>query len=148
MGAMASEITSLTVVDSAIYSGADQRRHQSSASLAFVRGIHRGPVNSPHKWPITRKCFHLMTSSWIQADGCRGLKTADFLSRDVFAWDPLHFEVISGHSVLSFVLLVNCYLEKKLTYNITPNQTKTAALYECHLHKNWTSITPQDENRL
>ena len=36
---------------------ADQRKHQSSATLAFVRGIHRGPVNSPHKWPITRKMF-------------------------------------------------------------------------------------------
>ena len=40
-----------------IYSGADQRKHQSSASLAFVRGIHRWPVNSPHKWPVTRKMF-------------------------------------------------------------------------------------------
>ena len=33
------------------------KKHQSSASLAFVRGIHRGPVNSPHKWPATRKMF-------------------------------------------------------------------------------------------
>ena len=40
-----------------LYSGADQRKHRSSASLAFVRGIHRGPVNSPHKWPVTRKMF-------------------------------------------------------------------------------------------
>ena len=39
------------------YSDADQRNHQSSASLAFVRGIHRGPVNSPHKGPVTRKMF-------------------------------------------------------------------------------------------
>ena len=39
------------------YSDADQRKHQSSASLAFVRGIHRGPVNSTHKWPVTRKKF-------------------------------------------------------------------------------------------
>ena len=54
---MASEITSLTIVYSTVYSGADQRRHQSSASLAFVRGIHRRPVNSPHKWPVTRKMF-------------------------------------------------------------------------------------------
>ena len=42
---------------STVYSDADQRKHQSSASLAFVRGIHRGPVNSPHKWPVTRKMF-------------------------------------------------------------------------------------------
>ena len=47
MGATASQITSLPIVYSTVYSDADQRKHQSSASLAFVRGIHRGPVNSP-----------------------------------------------------------------------------------------------------
>ena len=57
MGSIASQITSLTIVYSIVYSDADQRKHQSSASLAFVRGIHRGPVNSPHKWPVTRKMF-------------------------------------------------------------------------------------------
>ena len=55
MGTMASQITSLTIVYSTVYSDADQRKHESSASLAFVRGIHRGPVNSPHQWPATRK---------------------------------------------------------------------------------------------
>ena len=40
MGAMASQITNLTIVYSTVYSDADQRKHQSSASLAFVRGIH------------------------------------------------------------------------------------------------------------
>ena len=64
MCAMASQITSLAIVYSAVYSGADQRKHQSSASLAFVRGFHRWPVNFPLKGPVTRKCFHLMTSSW------------------------------------------------------------------------------------
>ena len=43
MGMKASEITSLTIVYSTVYSGADQRKYQSSASLAFVWGIHRGP---------------------------------------------------------------------------------------------------------
>ena len=57
MGTIASQITSLTIVYSTVYSGADQSKHQSSASLAFVWGIHRGPVNSPHKWPVTRKMF-------------------------------------------------------------------------------------------
>ena len=57
MGTIASQITSLTIVYSTVYSDADQRKHQSSASLAFVRGIHRRPVNSPHKWPVTRKMF-------------------------------------------------------------------------------------------
>ena len=57
MGEMASQITSLTIVYSTVYSGADQRKHQSFASLAFVRGIHRCPINSPHKGLVTRKRF-------------------------------------------------------------------------------------------
>ena len=59
MSTMASQITSLTIVYSTVSSGVDHRKHQSSASLAFVWGIHRtrGPVNSPHKWPVTRKMF-------------------------------------------------------------------------------------------
>ena len=57
MGAIAPQITSLTIVYSTINSGAAQRKHQSSGSLAFVQEIHRWPVNSPHKWPVTRKIF-------------------------------------------------------------------------------------------
>ena len=64
MGAMASKISSLTSVYTTVYSGANQRKPQSSASLAFMRGIHRWPVNSPPKGPVTRIFFfHLMTSS-------------------------------------------------------------------------------------
>ena len=54
---MASQITSLPIVYLTVYSGGEQRKHQSSASLAFVRGIHWWPVNSSHKGPITRKMF-------------------------------------------------------------------------------------------
>ena len=57
MSAMASQITSLMIVYSTVYSGTDQSKHQSSASVAFVRGIHRWPVNSPNKGPLTRKIF-------------------------------------------------------------------------------------------
>ena len=57
MRAMASQITSLTIVCSNVYSGADQIKHQSSTSLPFVEGIHRWPVNFPHKGPVTRKMF-------------------------------------------------------------------------------------------
>ena len=55
MSVMPSQITSLTIVYSTVYLGAAQRKHQSFASLAFVRGIHRWPVNSPQKGPVTRK---------------------------------------------------------------------------------------------
>ena len=57
MGAMASQITSITTVYSTVYSGADQRKLQSSTSLAVVRGSLWWPVNSLHKWPGTRKMF-------------------------------------------------------------------------------------------
>ena len=53
------QITSLTIDYSTAYSGADQREHQSPASLAFLPGIHRWPVNSPHKGRVTRKMFPL-----------------------------------------------------------------------------------------
>ena len=85
MTTMASQITSLTVIYSIVYSDSDQRKHQSCTSLAFARGIHRESVNSPQiprtKGQLHGKCFHLMTSSWdvlvtiwrhwnINAPGC------------------------------------------------------------------------------
>ena len=65
MGAMASQITCVSeaIVHSSACSDADQRKQQSSALLAFVRGIRRSPVNSPHKGTVTRTKFHSMTSS-------------------------------------------------------------------------------------
>ena len=57
MGAMASQITSLKVIYSIVYSGTDQKKLLKLSLLAFVRGIHRSPVNSPHKEPVTRNMF-------------------------------------------------------------------------------------------
>ena len=84
MEAIASQITSLASVYSTVQLGADQRKHQSSASLAFVRGIHRGPVKSPHKWPVTRKMFpfddiimsEYRFNSYESMHGCRCLVDA------------------------------------------------------------------------
>ena len=70
MSAMASQITSLAIVYSNVYSGADKRKHQSSASLAFVWEIHRWPVNSRTKGQWRGKYFHLMTSSWHGKKWC------------------------------------------------------------------------------
>ena len=91
MSGMASQISSLTIVYSTVYPGADQRKHQSPASLAFVRGIHRRPVNSPHKWPVTRKMFpfddvimiSLPMNVWVAWVSCYMLQksmTCDYLS--------------------------------------------------------------------
>ena len=71
IGALASQITSLAIVYSSVYSGAGQRKHQSSASLAFVRGFHRSPVNSPHKGPVTRKMFPFHDVIMMTLRNCR-----------------------------------------------------------------------------
>ena len=55
--AMATQIAGVSIVFSTVCSGADQRKHQSPASLAFVMRIHRWPMDSPHKGPVTRKVF-------------------------------------------------------------------------------------------
>ena len=68
MIAMASQITGVSIVYSTVFSGADQRKHQSSASLAFVRGLRRWPVKSPHKRPVTRHwplCGEFTGDRWI-----------------------------------------------------------------------------------
>ena len=83
MSGMASQITSLTIVYSTVYTGAAQRKHQSPTSLAFVRGLHRGPVNSQHKWPVTRKHFPfddvIMLTHWRLPTAYGVIKADDFL---------------------------------------------------------------------
>ena len=54
---MESQFTGVSIVCTTVCSGADQEKYQSSASLAFVRRIHRWPANFPHKGPVTRKMF-------------------------------------------------------------------------------------------
>ena len=63
MSGMAYQITGTSIVCSTVWSGADQRKHQSYASLAIVKGIHRWSLVSPHKGPVTRRSFHVMTPS-------------------------------------------------------------------------------------
>ena len=82
-GSMAFQITSLTIVYSTVYSGADQRKHQSSASLAFVRGINRGPVNFHPKWPVTRKTFPLNDVIMFMQGGAKPHRAR--ISQDVLA---------------------------------------------------------------
>ena len=63
MGTIASQITSLAIVYSIVYSDADQRKHQSSASLAFVREFTGDRWIPRTNGQLRGKCFHLMTSS-------------------------------------------------------------------------------------
>ena len=73
MSGVASQITSVPIACSTVGSNADHRKHQRSASLAFVWGIHRWPVNSPHKRPVTRKMFpfdDVIVMIWHIGDPC------------------------------------------------------------------------------
>ena len=128
MGTIASQITSLASDYSTVYSGADQRKHQSSASLAFMWGIHPGPVNFPHKWPVTRKMFPFddvimgplkdilyslpQLSVWLFKkapsfldDGCREALKPQFLT-----W-TLNF--------ISWILSLLCFLPQPTWYTIS-----------------------------
>ena len=100
MGAIASQITSITIVYSTVYSDADRRKHQSSAPLAFVRGIHRGPVNSSHKWPVTRKMFPF--DDVIMNVPARGLPSLDVGHRQVPArtLKSLRWRTVAKHQRL------------------------------------------------
>ena len=88
VGTIASQITSLAIVYSTVYWSADQRKHQSSAPLTFVRGIHRRPVNSPHKWPVTRKMFPFDDVIMILSHRLWHIQTwtkrVTFFAKDVF----------------------------------------------------------------
>ena len=101
MSAMASQITSLTIVYSTVYSGADQRKHQSSASQAFVRGIHHWPVNFPHKGPVTRKAF------------------------------PFNDVIMSHNDVMTWEGLQYCSLRREPVTSEFPNKGSTSTVYWC-----------------
>ena len=123
MDMIASQITSLTIVYSTVYSDADQRKHQSPASLAFVRGIHRRPVNSPHKWPVTRKMFpfddvimnhmyrHVRMSSWCgNAFWVTGILYGESTDHP---WIPHTKDQWCGALMLSFFVSYNKLMNKQ-----------------------------------
>ena len=97
MGVMTSQITSFMIVYSSVYSDADQRKHQSSTSLAFVRGIHQWPVNYPQKrvsnniktnmvkFPLIWWCHHKADAFYI------------FSISPPLSFNPLQAEVIWGN---------------------------------------------------
>ena len=106
---MASQITSLTIVYPAVYSGADQGKHQSSASLAFVRGIHRWPVNSPQKWSVTWKVFpfHDVINLFVRMH-LLAMRAASTDIEWIYGWNmiyalilPIEFYIIRHCSALS-----------------------------------------------
>ena len=107
MTTVASQITSLTVV----YSDADQIKHQSSASLAFVRGIHRDRWIPRTKGQLRGKCFHLMTSSWDKYCGTLWLNRYTTICREKFCVEKIRdrtFEHCKRYTIWSRIA---CWLE-------------------------------------
>ena len=114
MSVMAFQITSLTIVCATVYSGVDQRKHQSSASLAFVRGIHRWPVNSPHK---VRKMFPF--DDVIMAACIRKIFEHDHMFYMLMAW-ALHAEEFR-------IIYLNCSFQN----------------WTSHIGHLWSTISPK-----
>ena len=127
MGTLASQITCLTIVFSNVHSVADQRKHQSSASLAFVRGIHRWPVNSPHQGPVTRKVFPLMTSS-CNCDFFINFTTCDFF---VSRRDPVIFRGSSS---------VDSLWPSCATWHLTQHWFRPLWLVPCSVPNHYVNI--------
>ena len=85
MSALASSITSVSIVCSTAYSGADQRTHQSSASLAFVRGIHRWPSH------YLNQCWNIV--NWTIANKLQW----NFHQIYTFSFKKMHLKLPSGN---------------------------------------------------
>ena len=135
MSAMASQITTLTIVYSNFYPGADQRKHQSSVSLAFVRGIHRWAVNSTHKGLITRKMFPfddvMMWADFMQLILVTNLYKLQPQTWHVMQWRDDLPNIIETFSTVCTVLihwdLVNAYFIFQHQYkfsNLDRNKNK------------------------
>ena len=95
---MASQITSLATVYSTVYLGGDQRKHQSSASLTFVRGIHWWPVNSKQTWPVTQKIFRFEDVIMVETL-CPSSQYLAFISIFDSCWEfvPMGFKMWKFH---------------------------------------------------
>ena len=126
MDSMASQITSLAIVYSTIYSGTDQRKHQSSVSLAFVQGIPQSPVNSLPKWPVTQKMFPF-------DDVIMGSLVLRINHQNIFIFLLIHvsWQLRTSRSFTCFLAVVSgCFLNcwklpeaivpGKLCYQLTP----------------------------
>ena len=133
MGAMASQITSLTIVYSTIYSDAEQTKHQNSASLAFVRRIRRWPVNSPHKWPVTRNFFSIRWRHHVplSLNGCICI----FMKK----WQKNH----STHNIKYFIdrlnekslnIYIYIYMSKFIAYARITYPAYACSSYKSHNH--------------
>ena len=140
MSAMASQITSLTIVYLSLYSRHRSKKHQNTASLASVRGIHRWPVNSPHKGPVTRKMFQI-------DDVIRKLKMWSIKYRPLYlglfvgSFANLRCKAISGRVKGHRDLLWNFRTMKTLYHSgKLPKSRSFKAQFHCKCKKKCTQV--------
>ena len=128
MYTISSQITSLAIVYSTFYSDADQRKHQSSTSLAFVRGIGRWQVNSPHKGPVTRKLLPfddvIMITMINNSDDTSGVLTLFTLACVVASRGVIHASSIVETGV-GGTWIWQCLLTKKTSVSCKKIHTST-----------------------
>ena len=113
MGAIASQITSLTIVYSIVYSDADQRNIKAPRDWP-VCGNSPGPVNSPHKWPVTRKMFPFddVIMSW---------HVLDFLSSYLVNDVPVHLVLLPRHEPTRMACIININAHRSMLTCYSPN---------------------------
>ena len=138
MTATASQITSLTIVCSTVYSSADQRKHQSSASLAFVRGIHRRPVNYPHKGPVTRKMSPFDDVIMISTNGSVVLLTHTHSHTHIYIYSQFEIAKDTPYLASSLEMSVIGYFEKI-------DSVSTGSVYYSQWWSSTTIFTHRDQ---
>ena len=154
---MASQITSLTIVYSNAYSGTDQRKHQSSASLAFVRGIHRWPVNSLHKRPVTWKIFPfgdvIMSPRYISVlngnISLRSVKVSNIRvwPNELDSWSSFHYAKNISRRQMGWFKVYHfefCYREYWMLQNRNQDNIKTPGFIS---NVFFPALTVADKNR-
>ena len=116
MNAMASQITILTIVYSTVYS-ADQIKDQNSTSLTFVRGIHRWPGNSSHKWPVTRKMFPFddVTKSFSRLLFLFRLQTSVVIATKMFEVSIIFLSILN-HNYTTIHIFPRVHISRKLNF--------------------------------
>ena len=156
----ASQITSLTMVYSTVYSAVDQRKHKSSASLVIVRRIHRWPGNSLHKGPVMRKIVsiwwhhHVMKPIGLQVlftgsqrwrqDFIIKFRPTSFFNIKIILQAMIHIidikNTVFRQSCLLIVLVRLYYLHIERVARSLLNKSKYNtwwAEWSCHVERRW-----------
>ena len=111
---MVSQITGISFVCSTVCSGADQRKYQSSASLAFVRGIHWWMVNPPHKGPVMRIMFPfddaIMAKCHFSGMTCNLIHCGVVMATWILVYFEINFQESKTALVPHYHIFLNRYI--------------------------------------